>query len=914
MSTNTSNIDSTQTTDGKSLATVQVGEIPPASTAKRTRKKKGPTTKPRIPDKVLAELRINFDLEVYRIYFPEITPEGLEYLREAMAVPSRHPAGTSNYTRYASLKTGLTFGAESDRGELPIPLMGDHMPEILFYVEQPPEKTLVYATSRSTANSKTTPDAVFFPEDGVPQIIEGKMKQKLSRLCITQPARFQQDPDGTFRSAPAEAAFAKMGLRYRIVCEDNYQGHFLRNQDFLTAYYRRNLSKPITDEERTAIFQAIEQQPGITADKLPIADPSRRADLVFNLFVRRDIFADASNFDVRALDRLRLFLCPIQQSAFAIFRGEKRAESDVSSPVARRLPVGSDFKLNRITFTIDSHTATGVCVINNKTGKKEEISYTALHAANVKVVVAEADMAITDLIASLEERRLLAFLKNFHKIKRYLPGGSCYGATPPDRQTRRLLKAYNLGGARTLVPMVRHGNVTPRKSAASEALLSDLIEKEFLSVRRPSAKSLYRQYLDAAKKQALPEDDIFAYETVARRVKKLNKYYTTLRTQGKRAALKYLPPSCNKALIGPPNGSAPWKVAHVDHTIADVFVEDPDHPGEYSRPIISALVDSYSKKILAELVWFGAPNARYVVDLLKECLKRHGVIPIKIRCDWGSEFRSTTVQALTAGIGISISYRPKGEPRAGSPVETKFKNFNMYFLHQAEGNNKVLKTPREATDAVRPENFVCWDLQSFREHIRLYVDTHNQSPTEFGLAPNEICETFAATHGVHHAEWLSPALFDRLEFEPVANGFTRVVSKKGTIRVRSVDYTHQDLTDLVGREVRVYTKRDDPKTIQIDNPRTKQRTVCTASTSVVLYAATAAEAQAIVDARMDGSRDRLKTAEAKWAEFTGKTREREKAMRERRNQSSNTTTVQSPPASATAIIPTPASSIEVVEN
>lgn len=858
-----------------------------------------------VPDKVAAELQRSFDLKVYLSYFPAVTEAGRAYLRAAMADPSRNPTGVrSTTTRHASLKTGQTITAESDRAEMPALLMADHTDDVLFAVEQPPRFGLVYPAGDSTGSGLSTPDLVLFMRQG-PAIVECKMEREVAAKCITQRGRYQRNDDGTFRSDPASAATVELGLPYRILTEANYEGRFLEALNFLIPYFRSDLRQTITDDERALIYLAVESEPGITATKLPISDATRRADLVYSMLARRELFAPLSDTRILALDQLRLFRTPVQERAYALFCGHVKRVLDFAEPVARRLPPGSEFKVNRVTFTVICHRGNGVFAHNNKSGVDEEISYVLLQQAGVRLQLREEDMTTRDLLVHLGEERLQGFLRNRRLIQPYLPFGKRAGQTPENRNTRRLLAAYRAasvnpgGGERALVPYVRRGCQTPRKSEASEALLVQVIEEEFLKPGKLSPANTYRRYLSGADKLQLTTPDRYTYRSVARRLASLDTYVTTLKREGKRVALKFRPPSQVLSILGPPNGLAPWAVGHMDHTKIDVLVLNP-LTGEFERPWISALVDGYDGRILAAVIWFGSPNTATVFELLKDCLRRHGVLPCKIRCDWGAEFRSVAVQITVASLGIDLSYRIKGDPTAGAPVETSFNGMNARFFHPLAGATPILRNAREATAAVQPVNFACWRMKEFLDTADRYIAAHNKAPREHRLSPDDTFSTFIAVHGVHCASWLSPELIERLQQVPLTN--TRIVSKKSTIRVRSVDYTAPELSELVGQEVRVFADKKDPRIVYIDHPRTRLRVVCTCVTKTVAYAGSAEEAAAVVESRMENSYRRVQDSHAVWAKFLEENRQLEIIMRDEMQRERAAPAVGSPesPAASTA--------------
>ena len=834
-----------------------------------------------IPDHIAVQLSRNWDIDLYLSFFPQVNQAGRDYLLRALKAPARNPGGTrSNTTRYPSLKTRQTFTAESD-SELAAALVADQTDDVLFFVEQPPRINLQYPTSRSTATTYTIPDAVFFYRNG-PVVIEVKQKPALAKLAITEPHRYKSI-EGVIRSEPVEHACAAYGLPFRIIADDQLNPNLVRNIRFLTPYYRTDLRAPITDEERDLVISTIKAEPGISMLRLPIADGSRRADLVYCMIARREIFAPMSRVDLRAQEKLQLFDSIDREKAFAVFAGRESQKQDVALPLAHEFAPGTEFTIRRHRFTVVGHQPDGIRVLNQRSNTEEDISFAVLRDAGVKLQVSETGMAFQDLLSSLNHEALKAFLKNYRLVAPYLPGGARYRETPKHRNTRRLLHRYKIAerssgaGERGLLSQVsKRGNRSPRKTISNE-ILNRLLDSEFKQPTAPTASFVYGLYKEAVLEQQLPKNEWYCYRTIARRVRELDKYYTPLKRQGKRVALPLRAPHAERSLLGPPNGMASYAVGHIDHTLMDVLVEHPLHPGVYVRPWISAMVDSYDGRILAAVLWFDHPNTDIVFELLKECLRRHGVIPCKIQCDWGAEFRSTAVQTALAAANIALGYRLKGEPRSGSPIETSFKKMNVAMFHNLKGNTKILQNAREATAAVQPQNFACWKYEEMKKLVNDYISTHNNTPREYSPSPQEMYESYIAHHGRHYASWMTPSLIDRLSQIPAQND-TRIVSKSATIRVRSVDYTDDALHALRGQEVHVHITRDDPRYVFVENPHTRFQIKCRCCNSDIMYAESAEEALAIIEKRMSGSYQRVQKRHTNYGKFAAQIREREAAM------------------------------------
>jgi len=205
-----------------------------------------------VPPTTAAALLAKWNLDLYLRHFSEVTGAGRSYIQRSVEAPARNPTGAmSNTTRFASTKTNQTVTTESDLTELPTVLMCERSDDVFFYVEQPQRLELSFEDGRRSV--MTTPDFLIFFRDG-PCICECKPKRELAALAIKQPHRYQMTLDGSYRSQPAEAAAAALGLSFRFITESFFEEIFLRNIEFLAVHYRSELRTPITDAEMTALL------------------------------------------------------------------------------------------------------------------------------------------------------------------------------------------------------------------------------------------------------------------------------------------------------------------------------------------------------------------------------------------------------------------------------------------------------------------------------------------------------------------------------------------------------------------------------------------------------------------------------------------------------------------------------------
>ncbi len=839
-------------------------------------------------DAIFSQLADKWDLEKYLRLFPEITEAGRDYLRRSAIAPCRSNNGTmSNITRWPSLKTGETRTAGSDSAELPATLMADYTPDVLYFEEEPG----IIRISEVSLQTKTLPDIVLFLRSG-PMLLECRTATGMARKVVKSPRLYKQEDNGDYRSGPIERAAAELGLRYRINTERNYSGKFLQNLLFLQPYYRAELREPVSQKEWETVFGTVADQPGTSLADIPadqFASVARRADVVHALLAERKIFAHLDRVDLRDQRAVQLFLSPVQRDVAALFLGKTRQQIPLKGQITTLLTEGATFSTGGSTFRVIRLRSNKVDSVEVQSGEKRSFSLALLHDLDVTVNPVESRHTTHAIIGELNDRELKDLLRTRRQLTPYLPGGKKFGKAPADRTLRRKLQAFRLKDASVgfgelgLISRVKHrGNRQSVISKESLAILEDVIRDVYLKPGKVSGRWVYREYVNRAEAAGVGEKNIMGYESLLRRLKKIPEHTKTLAREGKRAALGFRPPHDSRALLGSPNGQGPWAVGHIDHTELDVLVLNPD-TGAYERPWISAMVDAFDGRRLARHVWFGNANKQVVIDIIKNCVERHGVIPMRIRCDWGAEFRSTSVAKTLSEVGVALSFRKKGEPRDGSPVEGSFSAMDKVWIHNATGNTKALKKPRNTSRSHAPRRYALLELEEFIKLVDDFIATENRAPREHKPSPDEMYAEFIGTYGVHHMHRISPQLLDQMRFVADTDN-TRVVSKKGTIRFQCLDYSAPGLANYAGEEVSVFVDESNPLEVKVEAGPHHERIRGKVVDSELKYAPSLARAVEIATRRRNNTQARKKKAEHSRKGFQARAVATEAASSARRAQ------------------------------
>jgi putative transposase len=199
-----------------------------------------------------------------RLELPSI---GQNYVFRALADPSRRTkSGVANVSgNYPSQKMGMSIGFESRTLEYARIVQNEADPEVLGYVAQLPPIKLSYVCKRTGRKITylTKPDLLEIYENEI-VVVECKPVATLRKWEVDRPGLVCSENGSEWRCPPAEEACAALGLRHRIVCEQNLPPRRIKNLALLIDYihtgyaHRRDeavraISKLLAGEQRLSI-------------------------------------------------------------------------------------------------------------------------------------------------------------------------------------------------------------------------------------------------------------------------------------------------------------------------------------------------------------------------------------------------------------------------------------------------------------------------------------------------------------------------------------------------------------------------------------------------------------------------------------------------------------------------------------
>jgi putative transposase len=177
--------------------------------------------------------------------------------------------------------------------------------------------------------------------------------------------------------------------------------------------------------------------------------------------------------------------------------------------------------------------------------------------------------------------------------------------------------------------------------------------------------------------------------------------------------------------------------------------------------------------------------------LLRDLIRRHGRMPDFIITDHGSDFESNDFQRVAKLYGGHIRYRAKSEPRGGAVLERLFGTINTEYIHNLDGNTKLMKYVRTVTKSVNPKYFTTWTIPALHGGFDYFFEKVYGCENHPALAgsPNDIFDKRIIETGERRNKWVRYDRFFKIETLPDVKPMgTRVVDLSRGVKVNHVYY------------------------------------------------------------------------------------------------------------------------------
>jgi putative transposase len=224
-----------------------------------------------------------------------------------------------------------------------------------------------------------------------------------------------------------------------------------------------------------------------------------------------------------------------------------------------------------------------------------------------------------------------------------------------------------------------------------EAVIREVLLGEYLTRQKKTVAAVHRQVVWACRARGVRAP---SRNAVVRRIANLDPVERARRREGPDAARAF------QAAGGvPPPVTGVLEQVQIDHTVVDLEVVDEEHRLPIGRPYVTAAIDVFSRSIPGLVVTLEAPSATsvglclaHMVTDKRAWLERLGVEaawpmsgkPAELYLDNAAEFKSEALQRGCDQHGVTLRYRPKGQPHFGGIVERVIGTM-MQMVHDLPG-------------------------------------------------------------------------------------------------------------------------------------------------------------------------------------------------------------------------------------
>ncbi|WP_193911222.1 Mu transposase C-terminal domain-containing protein [Cellvibrio polysaccharolyticus] len=229
-----------------------------------------------------------------------------------------------------------------------------------------------------------------------------------------------------------------------------------------------------------------------------------------------------------------------------------------------------------------------------------------------------------------------------------------------------------------------------------------------------------------------------ARTTFIRRLQVLSERVALIR-EGKRKANAVAAPS--NPLLRQLKAELAWQRAAVDHYLADIYLVffDSEECPHVMRPWLTVMIDLATGCTLAFSISFQNPSRRSVAKVMRDCVRRHSMLPREIIVDRGSDFRSVYFSALLAHSKMELVLRPSSHSRYGGEVEGLFGEFKKQWLSQRPGNTTDFKNARGVDGKLQPKKLAVLTPYDFYREFETFISWRDSCPKSASIsAPRNI--------------------------------------------------------------------------------------------------------------------------------------------------------------------------------
>ena len=748
---------------------------------------------------------------------------GRALVREAFTSdPKRRVGGGSRNTpvRFPSRKMRCVIQCESRTVERAFVALCEHDPKILLYLCQPIRVSVrIVASDGSERTVTVTVDYIVYHEDLGWILVECKPQTELEKQ-----ARFVRDGD-SWRCPALERAMADLGLGVWVYSSEEINPVWVRNVDWLSDYVGADcpdqaLCELLVDRVRKARSMRVSTLLELLGDRAEVlwwlvANNHLAADLEGELLHDRD-WAWVHDSPERAIAwRTARTQSDVARAALAsrpsVVRVEPDAQLTWDGVPWRVLNRGAD----KLTLQRDDSTdKLAVLRIDDVQTLLKRGALRARDEARLDKIRAAREARV--LRASAKELRAARArweaLAHFERTGRPPAGGVSRKSIQRYREAAERGRRLYLSAFVGLISPRGRPRGVPRLAPAQRTAIDAAVD----AYRNDeSAGSVTAAYGTLLENWSHPYLEAPSYDTLRRAINALPRSELARGRRGRREAIRLEGPAPALDYATPPHGDRVWAVGEIDHTPFDLSLVSSVTGAVLGTAYLSVLIDAFTRMPLAFVLRFGAPRRYPVLELLYDCVRRHGRVPDNIVVDGGPEFSSNDVEMVFAVLEISKIERAAGRPKQGAVMERLFRISNQRMTHELRGNTEPNTLGRGLSASHRPSRFAAWTLQKAQEaceefFFEIYPSLEHGT---LGAKPRDVFEHSMALAGERVARHVmcDLALRALLAETPKSGGTTRKVDGSHGVFVDYLWYWHPVFNrgDVAGTSVEVKVFPDD---------------------------------------------------------------------------------------------------------
>lgn len=707
-----------------------------------------------------------------RLGFGRETQELLTQIR--LSPPSRTPSARRGNMPvwYPSKKMQCIIKAESAKVEFAFLLEAEHADDVLEFWDQPPPIPLEYLDKRGHLQRPLHTADYFVFRQQYAGYEECKPIEELTRLAQTQPNRYWQDDQGTWRCGPGEAYAAKHGLTYRVRASDQINWAAQDNWLYLDDYYQNLEHLVVPEAELDLLWQIVDEHPGLSLADLRAAAREVSSDRINVAIAQHALYVDLVTY--RLTEPWRA----------PVWRSRHIALARVSKP------------------SLDQDAA----VLSEKH---------SLLTPEGKELLEQASE--TDMATAIFRNRVIhpEHYDDDEQRQQAVSQGVVPARTKKRwRQRYREAETRYGSGFLGLLPQYSHCGGNRQIAASVIKLIHEVLETHYDTPTQKPKRGAYGEYLKRSEEQhqASVSERTFYAEALRHKTK----YEQVVARQGTRAAYPFKDYVREETKTISRHGDYAWSLAHIDHTELDLMLCDSRTGQPLGKCWLTLLILAHPRRIAASYLTFDEPSYRSCQMTLRLCVKRYGRLPSAIVVDGGPEFHSVYFEHLLALYRVRKHQRPVAEPRFGSPQERLFGTLDTEFLYHLLGNTQALRVPRQLTRTTDPRRQAVWTLPRLAERVQQWADAEYDTRRHpaLGMSPREAYALSIARDGERlHKQIPYDDTFLKATLPTTRKGTAKVEPGVG-VRMNYLDYWCEAMRDpmVEGTQVKV---RYDPFNVSV---------------------------------------------------------------------------------------------------